>query len=164
VFQQLEVPKKITVAWPGVIVPAERFDPRIGKLGLESSEKERLGANVRSDAAFTRLTRVSAACTTNASTKAYHYWTLDRRLICIRIAIDALSASEHPILMIYRTEAQTLFLPEIEFDHPSTRSIPSGALKVTRIDGRPFSAAVSTPPACLIAAIRVKFRFGMSLR
>src|SRR5260370_15137953 len=70
VFQQLEVPKKITVASPKAMEPSERFSPWIGKFGLESSSKESCGASFRPDAAPARGTQTVVICTTKASTAA----------------------------------------------------------------------------------------------
>src|SRR5216683_6593920 len=72
VFQQLDVPKKITVAWPGAIELSDRFCPWIGKFGLESSSKESPGASFRSDAAYAPNTQTIVICATKANAQANH--------------------------------------------------------------------------------------------
>jgi hypothetical protein len=67
VFQQLDVPKKITVALPRVIEPSDKFKPWTGKFGLESSSNDSLEASFRSEAASTPLAKTIAACNANTS-------------------------------------------------------------------------------------------------
>src|SRR5438876_4945944 len=65
VFQQLEVPKKITVASPVRPGSSDKLCPRIGKLGLESSSNDRFGASLRSDAARAREILTAVICADN---------------------------------------------------------------------------------------------------
>src|SRR4029077_1326093 len=51
VFQQCDVPKKITVGRSPAIVPSPASSATIGKLLLESSANERSGASFKADAA-----------------------------------------------------------------------------------------------------------------